>query len=109
MFQVKIGRRHIVMPGARIRNTVVRMLMPVRSVAIATSASPRIHRSVATPGERRASDSGGYAVQPIAAPPPAAANPDSSTSSPPPAKNQYDSAFSRGNAMSGAPICSGIR
>ena len=28
MFHVKIGTRHIVMPGARIRNTVVRMLMP---------------------------------------------------------------------------------
>ena len=28
---------------------------------------------------------------------------------PPKRKNQNDSAFSRGNAMSGAPICSGMR
>ena len=47
--------------------------------------------------------------QPVCAPPPAEANPDSSTSNPPPTKNQYDSAFSRGNAMSGAPICKGMR
>ena len=51
MFQVKIGRRHIVMPGARIRNVVVMTLTPDSSVEIATSASPRINRSGPTPGE----------------------------------------------------------
>ena len=51
MFQVKIGRRHIVMPGARIRNVVVMTLTPDSRVEIATSASPRIHRSGPTPGE----------------------------------------------------------
>ena len=51
MFQVKIGRRHIVMPGARIRNVVVMTLTPDSRVEIATSASPRINRSGPTPGE----------------------------------------------------------
>jgi hypothetical protein len=51
MFQVKIGRRHIVMPGARIRNVVVMTLTPDSSVEIATNASPRINRSGPTPGE----------------------------------------------------------
>ena len=104
-----MGRRHIVMPGARSRKTVVMMFTPVRRVATATNARPMIQRSGPTPGDIRASESGGYAYQPIAAPPPAEANDESRTRSPPPTKNQYESAFSRGNAMSGAPICSGIR
>ena len=51
MFQVKIGRRHIVMPGARIRKVVVMTLTPDSNVEIATRARPRINRSGPTPGE----------------------------------------------------------
>ena len=52
MFQVKIGRRHIVMPGARIRNVVVITLTPDSSVEIATSARPEDQQvDGPTPGE----------------------------------------------------------
>ena len=109
-FQVKIGSRHIVMPGARIRNIVVRTFTPHQRCEIATSASPRIHRSAPTPGEHRASDSGGYAVPALSRHrPPTAANARQQHQQAAAAKNQYDIAFSRGNAMSGAPICSGTR
>jgi hypothetical protein len=50
-FQVKMGRRHIVIPGARIRNVVVITFTPDIRVEIATRASPRISRSGPTPGE----------------------------------------------------------
>ena len=51
-------------------------------------------------------DSGAYAVQPVANEPPGAKN-DAVIIRPPTGSIQYDSAFSRGNAMSGAPIISG--
>ncbi len=86
MFQVKMGRRHMVMPGARIKNTVVRMLTPFMTEEIAIMAMPRIHRSGPTPGESRISDSGGYAVQPMAAAWPADANPASRIRMPAPTK-----------------------
>src|ERR687893_1205316 len=51
-------------------------------------------------------DSGAYAVQPVANEPPGAKN-DSVIIAPAIGSIQNDSAFSRGNAMSGAPIISG--
>ena len=56
--QVKIGTRHIVMPGARMQITVVIMLTPPRMVPRPDTARPMIHRSPPTPGEFTDSDSG---------------------------------------------------
>ena len=45
MFQVKIGIRNIVMPGARMQTIVVMKLTPPRMVPRPASARPTIHRS----------------------------------------------------------------
>ena len=58
MFQVKIGIRNIVMPGARSVITVVIMLTAPRMVPRPATASPTNHRSAPTPGELIASVSG---------------------------------------------------
>ena len=59
MFQVKIGIRNIVMPGARSVITVVIMLTRAEDRAqTRDSARPMIHRSAPTPGELIASLSG---------------------------------------------------
>ena len=50
---------------------------------------------------------GGYEVQPADAVPPSTAN-ERVNSTPPNRKIQNDKALTRGNAMSSAPICSGI-
>ena len=68
--------------------------------------SERIQRSCPFPGAWI--DSGAYAVQPVSAAPPSAKKLSMSTP-PPKTKNQYESAFRRGNAMSAAPIISGTR
>ena len=51
MFQVKIGIRNIVMPGARMQTTVVIMLTAPRMVPRPATARPMIHRSPPGPGE----------------------------------------------------------
>ena len=59
MFQVKIGMRNIVMPGARMQKTVVIMLTAPRMVPEDPArATPMIHRSPPMPGEWMASVSG---------------------------------------------------
>ena len=58
MFQVKIGIRNMVMPGARMQTTVVIMLTAPRMVPRPPTARPRIHMSPPAPGECMASDSG---------------------------------------------------
>ena len=58
MFQVKIGIRNIVMPGARMHTTVVIMLTAPRIVPRPPTARPMIHRSPPAPGEWMASLSG---------------------------------------------------
>ena len=50
-FQVKIGMRNIVMPGARIVKMVVMKLTAPRIEAIPVIAKPRIHKSPPMPGE----------------------------------------------------------
>src|ERR1700710_2818743 len=82
MFQVKMGRRHIVMPGARRQITVVIMLTPPRMVPRPETARPMIQRSPPAPGEFTAFDSGAYAVQPNAAAPPGVKNPETAISDP---------------------------
>ena len=106
MFQVRMGNRHIVMPGQRRQMIVVTMLTAARIVPTPETTRPMIHRSGPTPGEFAELDSGVYPVQPNAAAPPGVANPHSAIEAPN-RYNQYDNAFNRGNATSGAPICNG--
>ena len=52
MFQVNIGIRNIVMPGARMQMIVVMKLTAPRIVPKPAMARPKIHRSPPMPGER---------------------------------------------------------
>ena len=106
-FHVKIGIRNIVMPGARRQMIVVTKLTAPRMVPIPPMPTPRIHRSAPTLGEWILSASGMYIVQPNDAAPPGVRKPDSMIV-PPAANSQKPSALRRGNATSGAPICSGM-
>jgi hypothetical protein len=58
MFQVKIGIRNIVMPGARMQKIVVMKLTAPRMVPKPARASPMIHRSLPMPGEKISEFSG---------------------------------------------------
>ena len=50
-FQVKMGIRNMVMPGARMQMIVVTKLTPPRMVPSPDSTRPMIHMSAPTPGE----------------------------------------------------------
>src|SRR5680860_894827 len=63
-FQVKIGMRHIVMPGARIVMIVVMKFTEPRMVPNPDRPRPTIHRFPPTPGEKVVLASGWYANQP---------------------------------------------
>ena len=106
MFQVKIGIRNIVIPGARSTTTVVIMLTAPKIVPSPDTIRPMIHRSAPTPGECSASVNGLYPVHPKSAAPPGVRNP-ARTMIDPNRYSQYANAFNRGNATSGEPICSG--
>ena len=58
MFQVKMGIRNMVMPGARMVDTVAMTLRAVMMPATPKSAMPTIHRSPPRFGERTPSDKG---------------------------------------------------
>ena len=58
VFQVKIGIRHMVMPGARMQMIVVMKLTAPRMVPKPDSARPKTHRSPPTPGLKVVLDSG---------------------------------------------------
>ena len=58
MFQVKIGRRNIVIPGARIEKTVATRLTAVRMLDSPVRTMAMSHRSPPTSGERMIDDSG---------------------------------------------------
>jgi len=58
MFQVKMGIRNIVIPGARRQTMVVIMLTAPRMVPSPATISPVIHRSPPAPGEWMTSESG---------------------------------------------------
>src|SRR3954467_1703695 len=97
------GMRQKVMPGARIVMIVTRKFRGVATGEAArncTASEKKVWPSGVSV------DSGAYAVQPVAKEPPGAKN-DASIMTPAIGSSQYDSAFSRGNAMSGAPIMSG--
>jgi hypothetical protein len=57
-FQVKIGIRNMVMPGARMHKIVAMKLTPLRIVPSPDSTSPMIHKSPPLPGEYTALVSG---------------------------------------------------
>src|SRR5699024_11293193 len=63
-FQVKIGIRHMVIPGARIERIVVTMCAPPRMVPKPWRPRPNTQRSPPIPGEYVAFDNGAYANQP---------------------------------------------
>jgi hypothetical protein len=56
--QLKIGTRHIVIPGARMQITVVIMFTAPRMVPSPETITPMIHRSPPTPGEFSTPESG---------------------------------------------------
>ena len=58
VFQVKIGMRHMVIPGARIVITVVMKLTPPRMVPKPLIARPNTQRSPPMPGEKVVLESG---------------------------------------------------
>ena len=69
MFQVKMGIRNMVIPGARMVRIVVAKLTEPRMVPRPAAYRPMIHRSPPTPGELIPLLSGTYANQPkLAAP-----------------------------------------
>src|SRR5699024_6304156 len=105
-FQVKIGIRHMVTPGARKAMIVVMILTPPRIVPNPCKPNPNTHRSPPIPGECPAFDNGVYPNQPNDAAPLGVRNPDMAISEPN-RKSQYDTALSRGRATSGAPTCRG--
>src|SRR5438552_167339 len=98
------GMRQNVMPGARMVMIVTRKLSAV-AIDDAPANCTATLKKVWPIGVWV--DSGAYAVQPVENEPPGARK-LASMSTPAAGSIQYDSAFRRGNAMSGAPIISGI-
>src|SRR5690606_15215078 len=108
--QAKSGILCSVMPGARMLKMVVMKLMAPRIDEAPATCSDRIAKSDAGPGEPEV-ESGGYIVQPVPAPwPPAEPGMKKEIISSRKAggSSQNEMLFSRGNAMSGAPIMIGI-
>ena len=101
--------RNIVMPGARIIVTVVMMLtapsvpdVPVRMI----DDDPQVGAEARRAGRARQRRVGEPAEAGRAA---VGDEPEQHRCTPPNRYSQYDSALRRGNARSGAPICSGTR
>src|ERR671933_2379496 len=97
------GIRQNDIPGARIVMIVTRKLSAVAIDEAPANWTPIVKNSwpIGTSVE-----SGAYAVQPVAKEPPGARK-EAVIIRPPSGSIQNDSAFRRGNAMSGAPIMSG--
>src|SRR5919199_6340367 len=91
------GMRQNVIPGARIVMIVTRKLSAV-AIDEAPANCTATLKNVCPSGMW--SDSGGYAVQPVENEPPGARK-LATIITPAVGSSQYDSAFSRGNAMSG--------
>src|SRR5918912_3582403 len=94
------GSRQNDMPGARMVMIVTRKFSAVAIDDAPANCTPIVKNTCPSGA---VTDSGAYAVQPLANDPPGAKN-DSSIMIPPSGSIQYDSALRRGNAMSGAPI-----
>src|SRR6201991_3141906 len=97
------GMRQNDIPGARIVMIVTRKFSAVAIDEAPANCTPIVKNICPTGAEV---DSGAYAVQPVANEPPGARN-EQVIMMPAIGSIQNDSAFSRGNAMSGAPIISG--
>ena len=69
VFQVKIGIRNMVIPGARMVKIVVMKLTPPMMVPKPPRAKPNTHKSPPIPGENVALDNGAYANHPKEAAP----------------------------------------
>ena len=82
VFQVKIGMRNIVIPGARIVMMVVMKLTPPMMVPNPARARPKTHRSPPIPGLKVAFDKGAYANHPNYAAPWGVNNPETATREP---------------------------
>src|SRR5215213_4290525 len=98
------GMRQKLMPGARIVMMVTRKFSAVAIDDAPANWTPIVKNSCPI---GISVESGAYAVQPVENEPPGARN-DAVIITPAIGSSQNDRAFSRGNAMSGAPIISGI-
>src|SRR3712207_327603 len=103
--QTSSGMRQNVIPGARMVMIVTRKLSAV-AIELAPAHCTPIWKKIVPIGWF-SEQSGAYAVQPQAKGPPGERKLET-ISTPATTRSQNDSAFSRGNAMSGAPIISGI-
>ena len=103
--QQNSGILNIVMPGARMFKIVAMKLIAPSSDEIPARCSENSEKSVAMPGEYCALSSGGYSVHPAPVPSPMVRPSMMNTN--PAARNQKLILFSRGNAISGAPIIIG--
>src|SRR3954447_7695246 len=101
--QTSSGMRQNDMPGARIVMIVTRKFSAVAIEDAPANWTPTV-KNIWPTGTWV--DGGAWAVQPVANDPPGARN-DAVIIVPAIGSSQYDSAFRRGNAMSGAPIISG--
>src|SRR5438094_10620764 len=101
--QTSSGMRQKVIPGARIVMMVTRKLSAVMIDEAPAHWTPMLKKIVPMGW---CTESGAYPVQPAANAPPGTRN-EQSIMIPAIGKSQYDNAFSRGNAMSGAPSISG--
>src|SRR3954468_5554524 len=97
------GIRQKLMPGARMVMIVTRKFSAVAIDDAPANCTPIVKNSCPM---GTSAESGVYAVQPVEKEPPGARN-DASIIVPATGSIQYDSAFRRGKAMSGAPIISG--
>src|SRR5947209_6240852 len=101
--QTSSGIRQNVMPGARMVMIVTRKLSAVMIDDAPAHWTPMLKKIVPSGW---CTDSGAYPVQPAANAPPGTMK-EQSIMIPAIGSNQYDSAFKRGNAMSGAPSING--
>src|SRR5262249_29255489 len=106
--QTNSGIRIQLIPGARMLWIVQMKLIAPSSDETPTRCSERIQRSWPWPGEKKLSERVGELDHPALAAPPFAKKLRKRVR-PPNRNSQYESAFSRGNAMSRAPIISGTR
>src|SRR3954470_14727862 len=101
--QTSSGRRQKLMPGARMVMIVTRKFSAVAIDDAPANCTPIVKNSWPM---GTSVDSGVYAVQPVANDPPGTRN-EAIIIRPAIGSSQNDSALSRGNAMSGAPIING--
>ena len=108
--QENSGTLNRVMPGARMFRKVVIMLIAPRMDEAPETWTAKIAKSIDIPASR--TDSGGYKTQPTPEPswplPPGMIT-EQTASVVPAQYSQKDRLFIRGNAMSGAPICNGMK